>query len=59
MDLVSASTTAAMGEISFAFRVTPTDLGYGLSFAAAMGIIGSLLPALRAARLPVVSALRQ
>lgn len=59
MDLVSASTTAFMGEISFAFRVTPTDLGYGLLFAAAMGIMGSLLPALHAARLPVVSALRQ
>jgi cell division protein FtsX len=59
MDLVSASTTAPMGEISFAFRVTPTDLGYGLLFAAAMGIIGSFLPALRAARVPIVSALHQ
>jgi putative ABC transport system permease protein len=59
MNLVSASSTAAMGEISFAFRVTPTDLGSGLTFAAAMGIIGSLLPACRAAQLPIVEALRQ
>src|SRR5580692_2441422 len=56
---MSASTTAGMGEISFAFRVTPADLGYGLLFAATMGVIGSLLPAARAARLPIISALRQ
>jgi len=56
---MSANTTASMGEISFAFRVTPADLGYGLLFAATMGVIGSLLPAARAARLPIISALRQ
>jgi ABC-type lipoprotein release transport system permease subunit len=55
---MSASTTASMGEISFAFRVTPADLGYGLLFAATMGVIGSFLPAARAARLPIISALR-
>jgi putative ABC transport system permease protein len=59
MNRVSASSTAAMGEISFAFRVTPADLGRGLMFAAAMGVMGSLLPASRAARLPIVEALRQ
>jgi putative ABC transport system permease protein len=56
---MSASTTAGMGEISFAFQVTAADLGYGLLFAATMGVIGSLLPAARAARLPIISALRQ
>src|SRR5580698_3413907 len=56
---MSASTTAGMGEISFDFQVTPADLGYGLLFAATMGVIGSLLPAARAARLPITSALRQ
>jgi putative ABC transport system permease protein len=56
---MTTSTTAGMGEISFAFRVTPADLGYGLLFAATMGVIGSLLPAARAARLPIISALRQ
>jgi hypothetical protein len=39
--------------------VTPTDLAYGLVFAAAMGVIGSLLPAARAACLPITSALGQ
>ena len=59
MNGLSTSTTASMGEITFAFRVTPADLGYGLLFAAAMGVVGSLLPAFRAARLPIISALRQ
>jgi putative ABC transport system permease protein len=57
--LSTSSTTASMSEIVFAFRVTPVDLGYGLLFAATMGVIGSLLPAFRAARLPIISALRE
>jgi len=57
--LTTSSTTASMSEIVFAFRVTPMDLGYGLLFAATMGVIGSLLPAFRAARLPIISALRE
>jgi putative ABC transport system permease protein len=57
--LRTSSTTASMSEIVFAFRVTPVDLGSGLLFAATMGVIGSLLPALRAARLPIISALRE
>jgi len=56
---LSGSAWASLGDISFAFRVTPADLGYGLLFAAAMGITGSLLPASRAARLPLVVALRR
>jgi len=59
MNRMSASTTTSLGEISFAFRVTPTDLGYGLLFAATMGVIGSFFPAFRAGRLPIISALRQ
>jgi putative ABC transport system permease protein len=57
--LTTSSTTASMSEVVFAFRVTTVDLVYGLLFAAIMGIIGSLLPALRAARLPIISALRE
>jgi len=57
--LRTSSTTASMSEIVFAFRVTPVDLGYGLLFAATMGVIGSLLPALHAARFPIISALRE
>jgi putative ABC transport system permease protein len=56
---LSGNAWASLGDISFAFRVTPANLGYGLLFAAAMGILGSLLPASRAARLPLTFALRQ
>ena len=37
----------------------PADFAYGLAFAAAMGVIGTFLPAARAARLPIISALRR
>ena len=53
-----ATTTANMGEIAFGFRVTPMDLVYGILFAATMGVFGSLLPAYRAARQPILAALR-
>jgi putative ABC transport system permease protein len=59
MNWMSANATGSMGEISFAFRVTPADASYGLLFAATMGFLGSLLPAFRAAALPIVSALRE
>jgi len=46
-------------QVAFAFRVTPALLGLGLFCALAMGLIGGLLPALRAASLPIPSALRE
>lgn len=46
-------------ELAFAFRITPADLGAGLAFALIMGIIGGLLPAFRAAKLPITTALRE
>ena len=46
-------------QVAFAFRVTPNLLGLGLFYALAMGLIGGLLPAMRAARLPIPSALRE
>ena len=49
----------SFSQVAFAFRVTPRLLGWGLLAATAMGLLGGLLPAIRAARLPVVSALRQ
>ena len=45
-------------ETVFQFRVTPALIAKGLVFAAVMGLAGSLLPAWRAARLPVIAALR-
>ncbi|MFN8066719.1 MAG: FtsX-like permease family protein [Vicinamibacterales bacterium] len=46
-------------QVAFAFRVTPQLLVLGLTYALAMGLVGGLLPALRAARLPIPSALRE
>jgi putative ABC transport system permease protein len=50
---------ANFSEVAFAFRITTMALGIGLAFAVAMGLIGGLLPALRAARLPITTALRE
>jgi len=44
--------------LAFAFRITPPLLGLGLVFALLMGLVGGVPPAIRAARLPVASALR-
>jgi len=46
-------------QVAFAFRVTPQLLGMGLFYALAMGFVGGLFPAIRAARLPIPSALRE
>jgi len=56
-------TTATLGwetfsELVFEFYVTPALMAEGLVFAVAVGLVGTLLPALRAARLPVIAALR-
>jgi putative ABC transport system permease protein len=46
-------------QVAFAFRVTPALLATGLVYALVMGLAGGLLPALRAARQPIPSALRE
>jgi putative ABC transport system permease protein len=43
---------------SFQLSVTPSLAVLGIEWALAMGLLGGLLPALRAARMPVVTALR-
>jgi putative ABC transport system permease protein len=50
---------STFSQVAFAFAVTPQLLGMGLFYALAMGLIGGLFPALRAARLPIPSALRE
>jgi putative ABC transport system permease protein len=45
-------------QVAFEFRVTAGLLGRGLAWALAIGALGGLLPAVRAARLPVTTALR-
>ncbi|MDQ3211117.1 MAG: ABC transporter permease [Acidobacteriota bacterium] len=49
----------SFSQVAFAFAVTPSLLARGLFYAVIMGMLGGLLPALRAARLPIVTALRQ
>jgi putative ABC transport system permease protein len=51
--------TQSFSEVVFAFRITPGILLTGMAFAVVMGIVGGLLPALRGARLPITSALRE
>jgi putative ABC transport system permease protein len=57
-------TTGAMNlqtfsHVAFAFKITPELLAKGVVFALTMGLVGGLLPAIRAARLPVATALRE
>ena len=49
----------SFSQVAFSFAVTPELLVRGLIYASLMGLLGGLLPAIRAARLPVVTALRQ
>jgi putative ABC transport system permease protein len=49
----------SFSQIAFAFSVTPKLLAMALFYALLMGLVGGLLPAIRAARLPVVTALRE
>jgi putative ABC transport system permease protein len=57
----TASTMAAgtVGQLTFAFKVSPELLWQGLKWALAIGFVGGLFPAVRAARLPVTTALRE
>jgi putative ABC transport system permease protein len=45
-------------QVAFDFRVTPELLAQGLVWSLVIGLAGGLLPAIRAARLPVTTALR-
>ena len=46
-------------QVAFAFRVTQALMIQGLSYALMMGLVGGLMPAIKAARLPIATALRQ
>jgi putative ABC transport system permease protein len=46
------------GSLVFNLAVTPALVGVGAAFACALGVIGGLFPAIRAARRPVAMALR-
>ena len=49
----------SFSQVAFAFAVTPQLLVTALCYALIMGVLGGLFPAIRAARLPVVTALRE
>jgi putative ABC transport system permease protein len=49
----------SFSQITFAFAVTPQLLQQGVLWATVIGLIGGLLPAIRAARQPIAAALRE
>jgi ABC-type antimicrobial peptide transport system permease subunit len=55
---ISTLNFASFSELAFTFKLSPAIAAWSVSFALAMGLLGGLLPALRAARLNIVSALR-
>jgi putative ABC transport system permease protein len=56
--LTSAAGGANFAEVAFAFQITPPTIVAGLVLALLMGFAGGLLPAWRAARIPITAALR-
>jgi len=55
---VSTLNFASFSEVGFGFALSPGVIGYAMTFAVVMGIVGGFLPAVRAARLNIVNALR-
>ena len=49
----------SFSQITFAFRVTPELLVRGIVWSALIGLAGGLFPAIRAARLPIATGLRE
>ena len=54
-----ASTLSGFTQLMFQFKVGPDLIWTGLKWALAIGFLGGLFPAVRAARLPVTTALRE
>lgn len=55
----STSNLQSFSEVAFAFRITPEIIAASMTFALTMGVLGGLLPAARAARLPIAEAVRE
>jgi ABC-type antimicrobial peptide transport system permease subunit len=55
----STTNFSTFTDVTWHFRATPAIMAAGLAFALVMGLMGGVLPALRAARLPIISALRE
>jgi ABC-type antimicrobial peptide transport system permease subunit len=60
MQLVQISTLnwQSFAELAFTFTLTPRIALMSFAFAIVMGIVGGFLPAVRAARLSIIDALR-
>jgi ABC-type lipoprotein release transport system permease subunit len=60
MQLITISTMnwQTFSELAFTFALTPAIVGKSLLFSLVMGLVGGALPAVRAARLSIVDALR-
>ncbi len=56
---ISTINWTTFSELAFGFTLTPSIAASTMTFAIAMGLVGGLLPALRAARLEIVDALRE
>jgi ABC-type antimicrobial peptide transport system permease subunit len=57
-DYVSTMNWQSFSELAFSFTLTPEIVVRTLLFALIMGMVGGFLPAIRAARLNIVDALR-
>lgn len=55
---VSGLNFQTFSQVAFQFAVTPELIGRGIAWALIIGFFGGLFPAVRAARMPVVDALR-
>jgi len=55
---VSTTNWDTFAELAFSFEVSPDIIVGALTFAVVMGIIGGFLPAVKAARLKIINALR-
>lgn len=60
MQMVTVSTTNwdTFSEVAFSFAISPSIVVSSLIFAVIMGLVGGFLPAVRASRLEIVTALR-
>ncbi|MCG8432958.1 MAG: ABC transporter permease [Gammaproteobacteria bacterium] len=56
---VSTLSFTSFSQVTFAFAVTPELLVRGATYAILLGFIGGILPSIRAARLPIATALRE
>jgi ABC-type lipoprotein release transport system permease subunit len=55
---ISTTNFQSFSELAFSFALTPKTVAGSLAFALAMGLIGGFLPAVKAARMKIVDALR-